>query len=298
MASCPKPGAFPCGQCLVCRINQKRVLTARICLEAQCHQENTFATFTYAQEPSSGSLEKRHLSSTVHRLREAMRYRGLRPARFFGVGEYGDQTARPHYHAALFGVGEALRVLVQQCWDGVPGAGYVDFGRVEPQSAAYIAGYVTKKHADPEFVAAGMQPQFSLMSRRPGVGSLWLPFFVEALESPDGVRYMVEYQDVPTAIQCGSRSLPLGPYLRQKLRFYFYGDTCKPRGAADLAGLKHHVEVLAQLPPLQVHSTVLDQITAWTQAQQSVKEIQQARKAQRALQVSKRHKIFRQLRTL
>lgn len=298
MAQCPKGQDWPCGQCLVCSINLQRVWTARLMLEATHHAYSSFQTFTYATEPPDGSLCKDHLSQTFHRLRDLARNRG-KTVRFYGTGHYGDRYGRPHYHAAVFGLLPEDQGLLEFAWSKVPGAGALDPNpsQLEPASAAYICSYVTSRHANQEFIAAGMQPQFSLMSRNPGIGLVWVPAFIKALESGDGVRYMVEHQDVPVSVQCGSRSLPLGPYLRQKLRLYFYGDTTKPRGAADLAGLKTHVEQLKHLPPLSIDSTALDQIAAWQAAQSTYKEIQQKRKEVRALQIKTRKTIYDQLRT-
>lgn len=264
-------------------------------LEATHHEYSSFQTFTFKDDPRS--LDKKHLSSTFHRLRDLARQRG-RNVRFYGTGHYGDRFGRPHYHAAIFGLLPDHQELVERAWSSVPGAGHIDVPtQLEPDSAAYLCSYVTTKHADREFIAAGMQPQFSLMSRNPGIGLVWVPAFIKALESGPGIRYMVEHQDVPASVLCGKRTLPLGSYLRQKLRFYFYGDTSKPRGAADLAGLKDHSEKLAYLPPLSIDSTAIEQIAAWQEAQSTHKEIVQARKTQRALQIKKRKAIYDQLRS-
>lgn len=266
-------------------------------LESQCHAYSSFQTFTYADPPSTG-LAKEHISETFHRLRSLARYRG-KTVRFYAVGEYGDITGRPHYHAAVYGLAPEDQPLVEHAWSSTPGAGHVDIpSQLEPQSAAYIVGYITGKHAHEHFVHGGLTPPFSVMSRNPGIGKAWLQVLVEALETPDGVRYMVDHQDVPASFRIGSRLLPLGSYLRSQLRFYFYGDTTKPREAANLSGLKEHIEILHQLPPLSITSTAAEQLEAWLKAQSTHKERKLLRNQQRALQIKKRKAIFDQLKTL
>lgn len=298
MAQCAVGKDWPCGQCLVCRINKSRVWTARLMLEATQHEYSSFQTFTYETTPVNGSLDRTHLASSFHRLRDLARTRG-RTVRFYGVGEYGGQSGRPHYHAAVFGLLPEHQPLIEKAWSSVPGAGHIDVpSQLEPQSAAYICGYVTKKHADDEFRAAGLEPQFSLMSRNPGIGLVWLPVLVETLSTPDGVRYMVANGDVPSSVKCGSRTLPLGSYMRQKLRFHFYGDHTQPYEAASARGLKHHAEVLQEMPPLPVDAKSIELIEAWFKAQSTVRDRDLRRRAQRALQISTRKKIFDQMRTL
>ena len=92
---------FGCGQCLPCRVNKRRLWSNRIMLESMCHEDNAFVTLTYNEDnlPEKGNLVPKHLKDWQKRLR----YHANIDLRFFSVGEYGDQTKRPHYHAAIFG---------------------------------------------------------------------------------------------------------------------------------------------------------------------------------------------------
>lgn len=120
------------------------------------HEVATFATLTFDQDHVPDSLDRADFSAFAKRLRKA-----LGPFRFFGSGEYGEQTGRPHFHALLFGVPESERASVNRAW----GQGLITLDPITPARVAYVAGYTQKK------VSNGARP-FRIMSRRPGIGSL------------------------------------------------------------------------------------------------------------------------------
>ena len=151
---CAKPftkngASFGCGQCMPCRINKRRVWAHRIMLEALVSPSASFLTMTYNDDnlPDGGSLVVRDVQLYWKRLRKA----GY-SFRYFVCGEYGDESERPHYHAALFGVPPCycdFRSPHPKChcveFKGLWGKGNLYWGEVTPASAHYIAGYVTKK---------------------------------------------------------------------------------------------------------------------------------------------------------
>lgn len=232
---------FPCGQCMPCRINRRRLWTHRIMLETLNHGSNTFVTLTYSDENlpqarsskllSGGtkpSLAPEDLRNWLKRLRKAIEPVRIR---YYAVGEYGDAGERPHYHAALFGYqscrnGNTLRFrgrpmaarccascrVVNETW----GKGDVDLGSVETNSAQYLAGYTTKKLTrfdDPRL--EGRHPEFARMSLRPGIGlnSLW-----EIADVMMSLGLDESEPDVPSGLRHGGRIWPLGRYLKTKLR--------------------------------------------------------------------------------
>lgn len=120
--------------------------------------------------------------------------------RFFMCGEYGEQKQRPHYHILLFNHSFKDMVLhkttkknfklyrsadLEKLWT----YGFSDIGEVNFESAAYVARYCTKKitgeMADEHYknvdVTTGLitnqLPEYTNMSRRPGVGSDWYDKF-------------------------------------------------------------------------------------------------------------------------
>ena len=208
---CKKPYlSFPCGKCMPCRIKRRKQWAHRILLEAMCHEKNSFLTLTYKTEPEGGTLVPRDFQLWVKRFRFALSEDGRPPIRFFGVGEYGDKFGRPHYHAALFGVGREVTPLVEKTW----GQGHVMLGSLTLASAQYIAGYVTKKMTKPDDPRLnGKHPEFSRMSQ--GIGRGAVPLISQSLQ---GVNYDCRtISDVPHVLFHGVRSLPLDRYLRRRL---------------------------------------------------------------------------------
>ena len=136
--------------------------------EAAMHEKNCFVTLTYSDQelPRDGKINKHHIQTFIKRLRYH------EDVRYFVTGEYGEQTARPHYHAILFGIdflGGSYAIdhqlygspILDCLWDrGNCAIGEVSFG-----SALYTAGYVQKKIHD--------RDTFALMSRKPPLGRDW-----------------------------------------------------------------------------------------------------------------------------
>lgn len=180
---------LPCGGCLGCRMASTREWALRCRLELQQHQRAAFLTLTYDEEHVPPTLSKRELQLALKRLRKKMGT--ARPLRFFASGEYGEQTARPHYHVLAYGLDASESDLIDSAWKN----GFVDKQPVTLARIHYVAGYTAKKIGDrrreytggwtnPETgewrpdkprVARGWvpdwQPPFIVMSRRPGIGA-------------------------------------------------------------------------------------------------------------------------------
>lgn len=193
---------LPCGQCLGCRLDYSRQWANRCMLELQYHESSYFVTLTYDDfhvprswytDPCTGeafqslTLQKRDFQLFMKRLRKRFSEQHIR---FFMCGEYGGQTMRPHYHAILFGL--KLDDLVeykkspqgfsyynssslQACWSDQEGRsiGYAVVADVSWESCAYTARYILKKQKGDEahfYTDFNIQPEFTLMSRKPGIG--------------------------------------------------------------------------------------------------------------------------------
>lgn len=197
-------------------------------LESLCHSANAFVTLTYAEDTitENASLQPAHMQEFLKRLREHCLRKEQKKIRFYGVGEYGDTTERPHYHLLLFGYQSCLRGqsmysrvatsccsrcdLIKDIW----GYGHVALGTVTHQSVRYVCGYMTKnmRHRhDPRL--KGREPEFARMSLRPGIGFAALDELTRTIMQYD----LDETEKVPTHLRHGEIKRPLGRYLRGKL---------------------------------------------------------------------------------
>jgi len=183
-------------------------------LESYLHSRSTFVTLTYSPEklPPGGSLQPRDLVLFLKRLRF-----NIRPikVRYFGVGEYGEETWRPHYHLALFGIGREAQPDIEKAWS----LGLVHCGDLTVKSAQYVAGYVTKKMTaidDPRL--NGKHPEFARMSRNPGIGRYAVEVIAATLNDREGCKQIGREGDVPSVLRHGKTKMPLGRYLKEKLR--------------------------------------------------------------------------------
>lgn len=157
-----------CGKCLNCKLNSAKMWSIRIMHELKDWPCASFVTLTYDDEhlPKDGSLDKSDLQKFFKRLRKNLQGRKIK---YFACGEYGETYGRPHYHCIVFGFnGETELASLQKSWL----FGFVSVGSVSASSANYVARYTAKGGlSDEECYQRGIQPQFLVMSRRPGIGS-------------------------------------------------------------------------------------------------------------------------------
>ncbi len=188
------PVAVPCGQCIGCRLERSRQWAIRCMHEAAEHPENAFVTLTYSAEhlPTGATLVKKDFQDFIKRLRERIEPKRLR---YYHCGEYGEENSRPHYHALIFGHDFEDKILwrkqneqnlyVSAILNEVWGKGHTSIGDVTFKSAAYVARYIMKKITGEDAqnhyqVLDGETgevhdrlPEYTTMSRRPGIGKTW-----------------------------------------------------------------------------------------------------------------------------
>jgi len=155
--------------------------------EASLYDDNCFITLTYDDEhlPSDLSLHKKDFQDFMKRLRK--NYPDVN-IRYYHCGEYGEEKQRPHYHACLFNFDFDDKIkwkkqndfwlYVSETLNKIWGKGYCVIGDVTFDSAAYVARYIEKKllTSDQEKKDAhykGRLPEYTTMSRRPGIGRGW-----------------------------------------------------------------------------------------------------------------------------
>lgn len=188
-----EPLKLPCGQCVGCRLERSRQWAIRCMNEAKMHPKNCVVTLTYddVHLPADRSLVKRDLQLFMKRLRKA-HGSGIR---FYACGEYGETTKRPHYHCILFNFDPADKVYYRKSaiddnlWTSeslrlIWGNGYCVVGEVTFESCAYVARYIIDKMTGPKADdwyttddGVIVEPEFTNMSRRPGIGTAYFKKF-------------------------------------------------------------------------------------------------------------------------
>lgn len=190
---------IPCGHCSGCRADQALEWKNRLVMESKQHDSMYFVTLTYDEihmkrvsytneltgeiKSDRGTLSKRDVQLFIKRLRKSKPDDKIR---YYLAGEYGPQTDRPHYHAILFGLHLNEWQLIESghsetgniyytCseLERIWGNGFVSIEPANEFTCSYVAQYVTKKlGAKPASAreARGQVPEFSLQSRRPGIG--------------------------------------------------------------------------------------------------------------------------------
>lgn len=209
-----------CGRCMGCRIDKSKEWANRCLLELQDHKDAYFLTLTYSDDyvpvsyfadPSTAeaqpslTLRKRDFQLFMKRLRKRVSPDKIR---FFGAGEYGDKTFRPHYHIIVFGLripdlvpyGKNFRGEMTYTSDFIHSVwserkaptrhgsvtpltadkdyfctplGRVVIAPVTWETCAYVARYTTKKLYSEKasfYEEFNIEPPFLLMSRKPGIG--------------------------------------------------------------------------------------------------------------------------------
>lgn len=208
---------IPCGQCVGCRLDYSRRWATRLMLELECHIVAFFVTLTYNDDyvPRGDNiaytLVPEDVQKFLKRLRRDQEYRGIdKKIRFFLAGEYGEKFHRPHYHLILFdwippeddlqflkysfnGDKYYYSMSLQKLWP----YGNNLVTNVCWKSCAYVARYILKKQNGQkarEYEELGIEPEFSRMSRMPGIGKEYYDLHSKEMldlgyvQMPDGLQ--------------------------------------------------------------------------------------------------------------
>lgn len=188
---------LPCGHCVKCKAKRRRDWSFRLGVEQRYSHTSYFITLTYADEklprcrgvPSLNKLDyqkflkrlrKRQLEKFIelenlkrfqpilnkrlyNKLVNLKAKKRMPKIRYYGVGEYGTKTRRPHYHILLFNLYPSLKIELGDVWK----LGRIDVGKVEPRSISYCLKYMDKqRHGKKDW----RNPPFATMSTKPAIG--------------------------------------------------------------------------------------------------------------------------------
>lgn len=204
-----------CGQCIGCKLERSRRWAVRGTHEASLYEDNSFITLTYDDEhlPRGGTLVPKHATDFIKRANYH-----VGPFRYYIIGEYGETTWRPHYHAIIFGKDwldkkhfsntDAGPTYTSQRLEQIWGMGQCLTAAVTFDSIAYVTRYCTQvrtgRQAEPHYrryTAEGksyyLEPEFGHMSRRPGLGKHWLDKYHTDVYTQDTIVINGKHQRPP-----------------------------------------------------------------------------------------------------
>lgn len=181
---------YPCGKCIVCKEKKRRQWAIRMENEKTFSKSCYFVTLTYEDSylpylhsDCPASLSKVHYTNFLKGLRKSLSYQ----VRFFGVGEYGSESSRPHYHFMFFlpkYVKMAdFRSHITNCWK-------YGFNTVKDGSVTrmyYIAKYTVKGSSHP----FGTLKPFQTCSINPPIGYRFFEQNLTLLDSDVTSNYIV-----------------------------------------------------------------------------------------------------------
>lgn len=172
--------AVPCLKCDNCQSNRRRMWSYRIMLEA-IGKKSCFLTLTYDDDHNPTVVVRPHIQKFLDAARKYTNFK------FYYTGEYGEKTFRPHWHVCVLGSSYdefPISKLYRQFYNGsIWPHGHIHVGELNVDSAAYCAGYTTKKeNAFVPEIEGCLYPTLHGQSKGLGLSCL-TPQFVDYMKS-------------------------------------------------------------------------------------------------------------------
>lgn len=161
----------PCGRCPSCCFNKTASWTFRLLQQDRVSSISYFITLTYDADHlvttpfNQASLCKYDFQCFLKRLRKRKSGSRVSDIKYYGVGEYGGKTKRPHYHAIIFNASDEL---IDSAWD----KGNIVFGDVNDNSIGYTLKYLNKRSTIGLFGDDDRHPMFRCSSQGLGISYL------------------------------------------------------------------------------------------------------------------------------
>jgi hypothetical protein len=216
---------LPCGKCPPCLKKRSAGWIFRLQKEYERASTGVFLTATYQAENISFSqnglptLQYEDHQNFVKRLRiTAKRKFNVDNIKYYAVGEYGSNFARPHWHYILFNCPrEILETIysrdmqrsvspwMEELWQ----KGHCDMGSVTVRSMAYVTGYVQKSignSRERQSKNDDRSPERAFMSK--GLGENYL--------TPEIVGYYKK-QKIPYLLVEDGKRITMPRYYKEKI---------------------------------------------------------------------------------
>lgn len=194
---------LPCGRCPTCRKRKVNEWVFRMMQEDNNCRNSFFVTLTYDTDNvplhSNGymSLDK----SDLQKFFKKMRKRGS-VFKYYGVGEYGSKSFRPHYHVIFFG-----NISEQHIFDSW-NKGHVHIGNVSGASISYTVKYLDKPKKIPVHSKDTRLKEFSVMSK--GLGKIFI-------ENDEVFNHFKKNLANTFCYTAGGYKIPLPRYYRNRI---------------------------------------------------------------------------------
>lgn len=180
-----------CGCCPACCQNIRNDWVQRMRHEALMSDGCIFLTLTFDDEHLPENTVNKE---DVQKFMKRFRYYAKNKVRYFAVSEYGKKGGRAHYHIILYNTNMSDNPFYSVSYDAKRGGfwcycrawhdikgqaiGHCFVKIPTDNDFAYTAKYITKSRQSKqrkEFNRTlGKNPEFTLVSRRPGLGKKWL----------------------------------------------------------------------------------------------------------------------------
>lgn len=190
----------PCGKCEACLIRSRMEWAVRLEEERRQAASSYFITLTYdndhlpikeSVEQDTGAVfydavvDKRDVQLWLKRFRKE-----LPQLRYYLISEYGPQTYRPHYHGIFFFCEhvsqDSVLAAARSTWH-LCASERITVGEVTESRILYVTEYCLTRNRIPDSV----DPNFRLISRRPGIGATYIKRMHKWHNATDEGRFFV-----------------------------------------------------------------------------------------------------------
>ena len=169
----------PCGRCYACQLNRRTSWAFRLAVENNDSVLSRFVTLTYDDDNlplndfGNPTLCFDDVRKYFHTLRSHFPKGSIR---YYGCGEYGDITLRPHYHFLVFVKGfydySCFSYWLSKCWHN---GSNVSVSTVSDARINYVTKYMMKSGLqNDDYDAMQIVKPRSFMSQ--GIGSSYLKY--------------------------------------------------------------------------------------------------------------------------
>lgn len=193
----------PCGHCIGCLLDRANDHATRCWCQTQTSDINEccFITLTYDEQhiPKDRYLKIKDQQDFWKRLRYYFKNKKIK---YFGCGEYGPKTHRPHWHFCVWGYkptdlkfynynhnGDKLYTSkeLKNIW----GNGFVIIGELTYKSACYVSRYCTKKIFKKQKWSKdiGIKPECTICSK--GIGLEYWEKYSENIIKNNGIHIKI-----------------------------------------------------------------------------------------------------------